>query len=68
MDDDALNMQIRKFLKNVGITSQREIETAVRAAVDDGRLAADGTVSAKVTLTIDALGVNKDIEGSISLT
>ncbi len=38
MDADVFNIQIRKFLKHVGVTSQREIEAAVRAAVEDGRL------------------------------
>ena len=38
MDDDVFNMQIRKFLKNVGVTSQREIELAVRKALADGRI------------------------------
>ncbi len=38
MDEEVFNMQIRKFLKNVGVTSQREIETAVRAALADGTL------------------------------
>lgn len=67
MDDDAFNMQIRKFLKKVGVTSQREIEAAVRAALDDGRLKGGETVRAKVTLSIDSLGLEADIEGDISL-
>ena len=38
MNEDTLNMSVRKFLKKVGVTSQREIEDAVRAAVSSGRL------------------------------
>ena len=68
MDDDAFNMQIRKFLKKVGVTSQREIEAAVRAALEDGRLKGDETVRAKMTLSIDSLGLEADIEGDIGLT
>jgi hypothetical protein len=38
MNEDALNVSVRKFLKKVGVTSQREIEQAVRTAVSSGRL------------------------------
>ncbi len=68
MDADVFNMQIRKFLKQVGVTSQREIEAAVRAAVEDGRLTGNETITARMTLTIDTLGLSKDIEGNISLS
>jgi len=67
MDEDVFNMQVRKFLKNVGITSQREIESAVRAAIDNGTLSGDVTVQAKVTLTIDSLGLSTEIDGKIDL-
>ena len=67
MDEDVFNMQVRKFLKNVGVTSQREIETAVRDAVAEGKLAGDGSVEARVTLTIDGLGVEREIKGTIDL-
>ncbi len=68
MDADVFNIQIRKFLKQVGVTSQREIEAAVRAAVEDGRLKGDETISARMTLTIETLGLSKDIEGNITLS
>ena len=68
MDEEIFNMQIRKFLKNVGVTSQREIETAVRRALEEGTLKGEETVKAKVTLTIKSLGVSADIEGEIELT
>ena len=67
MDEDVFNMQVRKFLKNVGVTSQREIEAAVRDAIESGKLKGDETIKAKVTLSIDALGVSADIDGSIDL-
>ncbi len=68
MNEEVFNMQIRKFLKNVGVTSQREIETAVRAALEDGTLKGEETIKAKVTLTVESLGVSADIEGDISLS
>jgi len=67
MDEEVFNMTLRKFLKNVGITSQREIETAVRAAIDNGKLSGDETIDAQVTLTIESLGVSTNINGAISL-
>ena len=67
MDEEVFNMQIRKFLKNVGVTSQREIETAVRSALEDGTLKSKETVKAKVTLTIEQLGISTEIEGDIEL-
>ena len=48
MDEDALNQQIRKFLKKVGITSQREIEKAVRDGVAGGSLSGSETLNASV--------------------
>ncbi len=68
MDEEVFNMQIRKFLKNVGVTSQREIETAVRSALKDGTLKGEETVKAKVTLTIEQLGVSVEIAGDIELS
>ena len=67
MDEEHFNMQIRKFLKQVGVTSQREIESAVRAALASGKLAADGGVTAKVTLSIPELGLSHDIASDITL-
>ena len=67
MDEETFNMQVRKFLKNVGVTSQREIETAVREAVASGKLAGDGAVTAKVRLSIPELGLETDIDGEIKL-
>ena len=67
MDEEVFNMQLRKFLKNVGITSQREIESAVRAALEDGTLKGDEFVKAKVTLSIESLGLSTEIDGDIDL-
>ena len=68
MNEDVFNMDVRKFLKKVGVTSQREIETAVRAALDAGKLKDTDIVEAKVTLTIGKLGVKHEIDGEIALS
>ena len=57
IDEDRLNVTIRKFLKAVGITSQREIEKAVREAAESGSLPASGKLTATMTLSIPALGL-----------
>jgi hypothetical protein len=67
MDEDRFNMSVRKFLKVVGVTSQREIEAPVRGAVRSGRLRGDGTVRAKVTLTVEAAGLRHEVEDEIEL-
>ncbi len=67
MNEDVLNVSVRKFLKKVGITSQREIEQAVRAAVADGRLKGNEALPAKVMLTVDRLGLSVEIDGAVEL-
>ncbi|MFN2460256.1 MAG: DUF6494 family protein [Candidatus Velthaea sp.] len=65
MNEDRFNISLRKFLKEVGVTSQREIEKAVRDASNDGKLAA-GELDAKMTLEIPGIGlvhvINRPIE------
>lgn len=67
MDEDVLNQQIRRFLKRVGITSQREIETAVRAALARGDITGEKAVAAVMTMEVPALGVHLRIDGDIGL-
>ncbi len=67
MDEDQFNMNIRKYLKKVGITSQREVENAVRAAMDNGALKGNETLSVKVTLAIGSIDLTVDIDGEIGL-
>lgn len=66
MSSEDFNMSLRKFLKTVGVTSQREIEEAVRAAQASGDLSA-GQVTAKVVLTIEAIGLEHEVTGEIDL-
>lgn len=67
MNEEALNTSLRKFLKVVGVTSQREIEKAIRAAVSDGRLKGNEALATQVVLTIDKAGLSHKIEGTIEL-
>ena len=67
MDEDRFNMSIRKFLKAVGVTSQREIETAVRDAVKAGKLTGSERLKAKVTLTLAGIDLQHEIDGEIEL-
>ena len=67
MDEDRFNMEVRKFLKVVGITGQREIEGAVRQALEAKRLSGRETLKAKVVLTIAAVGLDHAVEGDINL-
>ncbi len=68
MDEDILNMSIRKFLKKVGVTSQREIEQAIRAALADGLLKGLEKLPAEVRLTLPAAGLDIRIDGEIELS
>jgi Family of unknown function (DUF6494) len=67
MNEEALNVSVRKFLKKVGITSQREIEQGTRAAVASGRLKGNEALPAKVLLTVEGLGLSVEIEGAVEL-
>jgi hypothetical protein len=68
MNEDVFNMSLRKFLKKVGVTSQREIERAVRSAIDAGRLTGSETLDAEVTLKVGGVELNEKITGKIELT
>ena len=67
MDEDRFNMSVRKFLKVVGVTSQREIEGAVRRALEAGRLQGAGKVKARVVLTIEEVGLSHEVEDEIEI-
>ena len=67
MNEDTLNMEIRKFLKKVGISTQREIEHAILKAIADGQLKGVEDIKVKMTLQVTDLGINQEIEGTISL-
>jgi hypothetical protein len=67
MDQETFNLSIRKFLKMVGVNSQREIEQAVQKSIESGRLKGSETFPVKVTLEIPQLGLKVPFDGEIKL-
>ena len=67
MNEDVFKLELRKLLKKVGITSQREIEKSVREALDGGRLKGNEKLKASVTLELEEVGLKHTIEGVIAL-
>jgi len=67
MDQETFNLSIRKFLKMVGVNSQREIEQAVQQALQQKRISGTESLAAKVTLEIPSLGVKVPFDGEIRL-
>lgn len=67
MNEDDFNMEIRRFLKRVGITSQREIYNAVTGAIAAGRLSGAETLPVRVKLEMPALELALEIDGDIAL-
>ncbi len=67
MNEDSLNMEIRRFLKKVGITSQREIEKEIYNAEKNGILKAIKKIDLEMTLKIKNLNSSHIIEGEIKL-
>jgi hypothetical protein len=67
VDQETFNLSIRKFLKMVGVNSQREIEQAVQKAIELQRIKGDESLATKVTLEIPSLGVKVPFDGEIKL-
>lgn len=67
MDQETFNLSIRKFLKMVGINSQREIEQAVAAAVASGKIKGTETFPARVTLVVAGIAIDASFDGEIKL-
>jgi hypothetical protein len=67
MDEETLNLSIRKFLKMVGVRSQREIEQAVAAALASGAVAGTETLPASMTLEVAGLQLKVTLDGDIAL-
>lgn len=68
MDEDRFNIEVRKFLKEVGITSQREIERAVREALASGRIKGNEKLSVSARIAIEGVGLEHQVEGKIALS
>lgn len=67
MDEDTLNIETRRFLKEVGVTSQREIETAVREALRAGKLTGSERLRARMVLTVEGIDLRHEVEGEIGI-
>jgi hypothetical protein len=67
MDDETFNLSIRKFLKVVGIGSQREIERAVAHGIEDGAIKGTESFPAHMTLVVQGLNIQVSFDGTIKL-
>ena len=68
VDEEALNMSVRRFLKTLGITAQREIELAVREGIDAGDLRGDEALEATATVAVRGLPQEVVVTGTIRLS
>jgi hypothetical protein len=68
MNEDTFNMEVRKFLKKVGVTSQREMEKAVREAMQAGSLVGNEKLKARMRLEVEGLNLGLVIEDDIALS
>jgi hypothetical protein len=67
VNEDVFNTSVRKFLKKVGVSSQREIEKAVREAIETGRLKGHEKLPAKMVLTVGGVSLAHEIADEIEL-
>ncbi|MBS1256001.1 MAG: hypothetical protein MAG581_01811 [Deltaproteobacteria bacterium] len=67
MDEEVLNIQVRKFLKKVGVQSQREIEDAVKEQLKKGALSGTEKLDASMLLEVPEIGLKVSIEGKIEI-
>ena len=67
MDEEVFNLEVRKFLKKVGVQSQREIEQAIRYNIEKGTLSGNETLPASVVLRVPDVEAEVLIEGEIGL-
>jgi hypothetical protein len=67
MNEDVFNSSIRKFLKTLGVTAQREIEKAVRQALAEGKIKGNEKFPAEATVTFGSIGFSHKIKGDIEL-
>ena len=67
MNEEKLNISTRKFLKNVGVNSQRIIETSIRNAVDSKKIISTKNVNVVMSLKIKDLNVDEEIDGVIEV-
>jgi hypothetical protein len=68
MDEEAFNLSVRRFLKKLGVTSQREIELAVRELLDADKLSGNETLEARAVVTVEGLERDIVVTGEIALS
>ena len=68
MDEEAFNMSVRKFLKKLGVSAQREIELSVREQLEAGKLRGDETLEATATVAVSGLPHEVVVTGTIALS
>ena len=68
MDEEAFNLSVRRFLKKLGVTSQREIELGVREQIDAGALQGDERLEARAVVTVEGVEREIVITGEIALS
>jgi hypothetical protein len=68
VDEEAFNLSVRRFLKKLGVTSQREIELAIREQLEAGSLNGDETLQARAVVTVDGVEREIVVEGDIALS
>jgi hypothetical protein len=67
MNDETFNLSIRRFLKMVGVKSQREIEQAVARACAEGRIQGGKALAVTVTLRMPGVDLDLTVDGTIEL-
>jgi len=67
MDEERFNISLRKLLKHFGVTAQREVEKAVQAGLESGRLSGREVLPARIRMTVDGLPTDIVVEGRIEL-
>ena len=68
MDEETFNLSVRRFLKKLGVTAQREIELAVREQLEAGKLRGDERLEATATVTVNGLPRDVLVTGTIALS
>ncbi|MCI0651215.1 MAG: DUF6494 family protein [Planctomycetes bacterium] len=67
MNEDNFNMSIRKFLKTVGVTAQREIEKAVRQAQSEGKLKGTERLKVEARIVVSGIALDVDVNGELDI-
>jgi hypothetical protein len=67
MDEERFNISLRKLLKHFGVTAQREVEKAVQAALDSGKLTGLEVLQARIDMKVEGLPTDIAVEGQIEL-